>query len=192
MFDMTTNAGPTANGILQRSVNGLLPTDKRLKVDNIAGSGTLAAAKGVDQGRLAGKLLDGYSAHHTQLIKNRPDLYAENADGWRNRVNGLRTAVGSIKPVLVKGTPQQQPVLVKGMLTPQSPSKPAPIITQPGGPIMSMPMLSAPSTQVQLFGKQAGIGDLIKQAAEMKRKTKLTESHRDHCPTVTSSSRGRW
>lgn len=160
MFDMTTNVGPSANGILQRSVNRMLPADRRIKVDNVVGSGTLAAAQGLDQRELSRHLLDGYSAHHQQLVKSRPDLYATNKNGWANRVGDLRSRV--LAPA---ASPQSAPVFVNNRKPPQEsvprpvpavkqPAPSAPMMTiQPGGPIPSIPMLSAPSRAV--MSKQA-------------------------------------
>ena len=176
MFDMTTNAGPGANKILQRSINRMLPNGQQLAVDSVVGPGTLAAAQGLDQRELTRNLLNGYSAHHQQLVKNRPDLYATNKNGWANRVSALRTRVlAPPAPVLVKGQlPPPPPVFINNRQPPQAPAAPV-MTTQPGGSIPSMPMLSAPPQPV--MGKQASLSSHLR-AARNKTHQHPTEAQR--------------
>lgn len=184
LFDMTTNAGPKANRILQESVNQLVPAARRIKVDGNIGTGTLAAAEALDQGQLANKMLDGYSAHHQALLKSQPGIYGENKDGWANRVRDLRAHVQAVpapaaarpQPVLVKGKLSSNAVLVRPQ-QPRQPAAPAAVTPpqpsarpfSPGGPIPSIPLLSAPPTG-SAMGKQAsyyhmlGADDLEKQS----------------------------
>ena len=142
MFDMTTNAGPGANKILQRSINRMLPNGKQIEVDSAVGPSTLAAAQGLDQRELTRNLLDGYSTHHQQLVAQRPDLYATNKNGWANRVSDLRKRVLAAPPapapVLVKGRlPLEPPVFINNRRPPQAPAPSAvpATVTQPGGPV---------------------------------------------------------
>jgi len=123
LFDMRGNAGePRANRLFQRSVNALLPKDRRIPEDGVVGTGTLTAANGLMQDDLGDKMMSNFRQHHEGLVAKNPVKYGPYAKGWTNRRASLWNSpaladlhraqpatapkpVAPVKPVLVKGTP---------------------------------------------------------------------------------------
>jgi hypothetical protein len=143
-----------------------------------------ALVNSLPQDALNKRLMNAYKSHHEGLVAANPAKYQDYHDGWANRRKALWNAVSSLPahqaaptpaPMLVRprntnvnvlptqapAAQPSQPVLVRGKLPPGAtvlPPATAPRSTpQPatqGGPIPSMPMLSAPATG---FQKQASV-----------------------------------
>lgn len=176
-FDMNGNMNPAqATRYLQRNVNHLLPEGQHIPEDGVFGSGTVEAANSVPPTALSRKLYASFRKHHADIARDRPTTHGQYLEGWNKRTADLAKSP-LVAPVLV------QPTLVKGVLhvPPAEVAQPpaevevrqqtqpgqmyappsVPVVT-PGGPLQSLPGLSAPpSTQ---YVKQASISERLRQA----------------------------
>jgi hypothetical protein len=168
-FDMHGNMNPAqATRYLQRNVNHLLPEGQRIPEDGVFGSGTVAATNSVPPTALSRKLYATFRKHHADVARERPTTHGQYLEGWNKRTAELAKSP-LVAPMLI------QPTLVKGVLhaPPEEPQRPVaqptaqePPVTPmviPGGPLQSLPGLSAPpSTQ---YAKQASsINAKLRQA----------------------------
>lgn len=93
-FDTAVNMGVmTANKLLQRSVNALLPENRKLAVDGIVGEKTLSAVKQVPIDKLVKAYIARRAARYEEIANKYPQK-RRFLKGWLNRLNDLKRVAG--------------------------------------------------------------------------------------------------